>query len=990
MRSDHLSRFSLVRRVESLEDRITPASTVVAELLTQAELNNAYPASVILDQAGGSTFVNVITTTYLDRFDTDYKEYLFEVKGIGTAPTVSRILELPLGRNSFNDDIPRTSKVVGATEATSVLYYSFRGASYVYDPLAPTPAPRLLTDGTDVLTGFSRANSAQIGGDFYFTAQVGAFPAEIYRVSLATPGAAAVRVSNLAAASVTNADNLIAANGRLYFTNSTNLYTFDPSTNTASQIRDAGNTPVSLEASAGLAATSGLLFYSQFLSGPGVADPGSRLGYVNTTTDTATAPTSASTIIASLRSKLTAYGERVFFGSTDPVAGDELGFIDAAAPGVVRVIDINPGMTNGTANSGLTKLVGLVGDTAYVTATSPERLFDNVVDPILSVDLTSAMLQTTLVDDRFTGVRGSTNPLLPTVDGALVFQVDSPGFPSGPREGIARIAPGPSAVAEFASATDPRTRFKTSPYVGGTNALLVGNVFGLGVSLHSVDLTQREINVTSRYPYSEWASPELFVATFGVGPISAPVFIDVDLNDDGDFDDAGEAAYGTTNFVAGSPRVAISLPHLNNSFSTLHDVRARTTDSGGNAIQSASTSTRFGAYAPTLSLDLGANSSVNVTARTSMELTLKLSFSFTVDGGAAQAATLTRSQFVDLATLDFSTLAPGSHTISVTVTASNGATTTKSIEVVVPTPTTPPGPDPTPTPIPAPPPAPPPPMPPTAPSAGTSAVAPGVPGSGQVIVANPDGTRRTVQVLPPGTPFTIKSVSGDLTGDGSPEIATIIADGPTVVQIFGADGRLISVFFALPPGFTGGGDIAVAGNRIAVSAGPGGVPVVQTFDVNGNLQAVFFVEAPDYTGGVFIAAGDFDGDGTPEIITAARSGTGPIRIFDLAGKFVREILPFGGAPLAIGSLTAGNGFIAYVTPAGLPPVAYVEKLNQGPTAFYAAPPTFTNGVQLTTETNPRGVEKIVAAPKGIPAATGVYDLAGALESDLSGIGIVVG
>ena len=88
-------------------------------------------------------------------------------------------------------------------------------------------------------------------------------------------------------------------------------------------------------------------------------------------------------------------------------------------------------------------------------------------------------------------------------------------------------------------------------------------------------------------------------------------------------------------------------------------------------------------------------------------------------------------------------------------------------------------------------------------------------------------------------------------------------------------------------------------------------------------------------------------------------------------------------------MTAGDGFIAYVTPQGLPPVAYVERLDRTPSVFYAAPSEFTQGVELSTTETPTG-EVLIAAPKNVPGATGVFTLEGTLMSDLAGIGIPVG
>ncbi len=65
-------------------------------------------------------------------------------------------------------------------------------------------------------------------------------------------------------------------------------------------------------------------------------------------------------------------------------------------------------------------------------------------------------------------------------------------------------------------------------------------------------------------------------------------------------------------------------------------------------------------------------------------------------------------------------------------------------------------------------------------------------------------------------------------------------------------------------------------------AGPGGGPHVQVFDLhNGTTLQSFYAYTPGFGGGVRVAAGDINGDGHADVITAPGAGGGPhVRVWD--------------------------------------------------------------------------------------------------------------
>jgi len=172
---------------------------------------------------------------------------------------------------------------------------------------------------------------------------------------------------------------------------------------------------------------------------------------------------------------------------------------------------------------------------------------------------------------------------------------------------------------------------------------------------------------------------------------------------------------------------------------------------------------------------------------------------------------------------------------------------------------------------------------------------------------------------------------GDVTGDGTPDVVTGAGPGggPHMKVFDGANGALVRQWMAYDTAFRGGVSVAAGDidgdNRadVLTGAGPGGGPHVKVFSgATGALLTQAFAYEADFRGGVWVTAGDVDGDGRAEVITAPGEGGGPfvkvLRGTDLS--LLRGFLAYdaafrGGTRVAAVDAT-GDGKAEIVTAAG--------------------------------------------------------------------------
>jgi len=158
------------------------------------------------------------------------------------------------------------------------------------------------------------------------------------------------------------------------------------------------------------------------------------------------------------------------------------------------------------------------------------------------------------------------------------------------------------------------------------------------------------------------------------------------------------------------------------------------------------------------------------------------------------------------------------------------------------------------------------------------------------------------------------SLSAQINGD---DLKIALGAGPgggPQVQYFNGQGKLLSSFFAYDKNLRGGVNVALADldgdGQLELITGPGkgSEPLIKVFSTDGRLLNNFLAYDAKFKGGVNVAAGDINGDGYLEIVTAPASGGGPqIRIFNDSGRHLGSFFAYdqsfhGGIKVVVSDL----------------------------------------------------------------------------------------
>lgn len=215
-----------------------------------------------------------------------------------------------------------------------------------------------------------------------------------------------------------------------------------------------------------------------------------------------------------------------------------------------------------------------------------------------------------------------------------------------------------------------------------------------------------------------------------------------------------------------------------------------------------------------------------------------------------------------------------------------------------------------------------------------------------------------------------------ITSVALPFVAVTDPAGPALVDVFAATGDHVGALDAYP-GFEGGINIALGdfdgdgSSDLVTAPRAGGGPHIRVFLDNQAFE--FMAYDVGFRGGVSLAVADVDNDSRDEIITGAGPGGGPhVKVFEMNGAPVagtgNGFFPYSAAFLGgvnVGGLrrAGADAIVTGAGPGGGPHVRVVDSTGGavGNDGFFAYASTFAGGVNVAGLVDD-GVSRIITAP----------------------------
>ena len=540
MLRDNYALSSLVRRVESLEDRVTPAAAAgfpVANLVVDIQTSG-------INASNDPPVYSIVATTAdkiyprIDCVDVRQRRRGHHVSDHAT----DRGHDISPLRRASESSRPRRSAAPAPNSrprfcSTGSSTSASRPRSYSLDTTALNASKVELTDSLGTpLSGFNAGETAIVGTKLYFTA-IASGVTGLYSIDSSAP----VKVDT---GSLSDPSQLTTAGGLLFFSASDTqantvggYYAFNLTFLTGRRVTTSDGTfrPNFVQG----AVVGNRLFVSGTSTGDANNNYNPRMAYIDVNPSTGA---SLATFVPGAKrvlSEATVVGDRVFFQTADPnfdftgISNLELSFVDATSPTQVNVLDLDT--VPGGSGNGI--LLGVSGDRAFVQGQNGVYTFD-LADSFLSYDLVGGIASI-----------GSRGKLFPVVNGRIYyFTNESYGISAGANY----FAPEESKPAH---ADIPSISWISAPVVRGSLIYSLGSTINGStstLSLYSFDPQQQGVSVRPTDPFANTPAPIVEVSAFNLTPGATTFLIDVDLNNDGVFNGAGEAGYVSGTF-ANSP-----------------------------------------------------------------------------------------------------------------------------------------------------------------------------------------------------------------------------------------------------------------------------------------------------------------------------------------------------------------------------------------------------------------------------------------------------